>query len=247
MTEERLTLLSDEELTEIAVKKNVFISDEYSREEVIALILDSEEEEHSDRLAQQNLAVRMEGTKFSLSLDDVDLYDFSENEVTLPERYNETRIVMLQRDPSWVYVYWDISDSKVAEMKRSSLFREFNLRIYELDEKHFRKDNIIMQFDLPITLNDKRRYINLPGKDSYFCASLVAVFNEREEEILRSNIIHMQYDRNLMPNGSNAGNSDSFSLLTGLGIDSSIAFGGSSPSAIPQRIIPFDGDKVMKD
>ena len=32
----------------------------------------------------------------------------------LPDRYNETKLVLMMRDPEWCFFYWDISDSDIA-------------------------------------------------------------------------------------------------------------------------------------
>lgn len=60
---------------------------------------------------------------------------FIDTGTPLPERYNETKIVILPRDPQWLFTYWDIADEKKEEVKTQigvSVFdsADFILRIY---------------------------------------------------------------------------------------------------------------------
>ena len=39
---------------------------------------------------------------------------------TLPERYNDHRLVALARDPNWAYAYWDLNPTRVRDLLKSA-------------------------------------------------------------------------------------------------------------------------------
>lgn len=57
----------------------------------------------------------------------------------LPDRYNDNKIVLLPRDPWWLYTYWDISAQRIEEVKSKIRTSQFNidivLRVYDITGK----------------------------------------------------------------------------------------------------------------
>ncbi|RMD47244.1 MAG: hypothetical protein D6831_00285, partial [Aquificota bacterium] len=47
---------------------------------------------------------------------------FISEEIQIPERYNETKVVFLPVDPWNHYVYWDIEDSMYNQIKNKEVF-----------------------------------------------------------------------------------------------------------------------------
>jgi len=87
-------------------------------------------------------------------------------EYHLPSRYNDNRIVLLARDPWWLYTYWDISPQKVDQIKALIPPEErrglrWVLRVYNLEGNNF--------FDLDIIPEAGNWYINVnnPEKTWY--------------------------------------------------------------------------------
>lgn len=87
----------------------------------------------------------------------------------LPQGYGDNKIVLLVRDPYWIYSYWEMSLSRIAEIKREigpdvfSSSREF-LRVYNVDNWD--------AFDIEVTGSAKNWYINVPQCNASYCADI---------------------------------------------------------------------------
>ncbi len=81
----------------------------------------------------------------------------------LPFSYNETKLVLLVRDPEWAYSYWDFSIDTWRWIERffqSDPKSRAILRIHNLDQNSFQ--------DLDIDLISKNWYIRLGVPDTSF-------------------------------------------------------------------------------
>ena len=125
MTRDRLSTYSIFDLYKIAENEGLkYYYSDGSREELIEKILDALEESESERADANNDAMRLKSKKYDI-LQDYEL-KAQENQVySIPERYNDTRIVLLLRDPLWAYTYWDLNESKVLELKSEIFFEGF--------------------------------------------------------------------------------------------------------------------------
>ena len=52
----------------------------------------------------------------------------------LPNRYNETKLTLMMRDPEWCFFYWDISDYDISYHSLNS--RRISVRIFHLAMPH---------------------------------------------------------------------------------------------------------------
>lgn len=103
----------------------------------------------------------------------------------LPYSYNETKMVLLPRDPEWGYAYWDFSGETwrwiqglIAQDKSCSA----KLRIHNLDEK--------TSYDLDVHLDAKNWYIHFGLPNTSFEAELGLLDSSgRFHSIIRSNRI----------------------------------------------------------
>lgn len=187
MTEERLQLLPEDFLREIAVKEGITFSDAVDKQDLIDLILDAIEEDRAEKVMANNPAMQIKERKFDITLNEQ--FDFEEDQYPLPEHYNETKIVMLLRDPAWAYTYWDIKDSEVSALKFGSLSGKLFLRVYEMNSKEFSKPNINDFSDIPVQIEDSSWYINLPETGIFYCTELILKNSTSEKVLCRSNII----------------------------------------------------------
>ncbi len=65
-------------------------------------------------------------------------FKFITNEKSnIPFNYNETKIVILPRDLDTIFIYWDISNSTIAELQSRNINLHFVLRIRNSDGKNF--------------------------------------------------------------------------------------------------------------
>ncbi len=187
MTEERLQLLPENFLREIAVKEGISISETIDKQELIDLILEAIEEDRAENVLANNPAMQIKERKFDITLDEQ--FDFEEDQYPLPERYNETKIVLLLRDPAWAYTYWDIKESDISSLKLGVMKGDLLLRVYELKEKEFNKENIYDYSDIPVKVDDSSWYINLPRPGIFYCVELLLESTTSEKVLCRSNTV----------------------------------------------------------
>lgn len=246
MTKERLQSLSYKSLLEIAERDHLAYDEGIEKEVLIALVLDSLEEERRDREKLNNLAVRIGATKYNVSLDEE--FDFSSaEEINLPERYNETKIMLMLREPAWGFVYWDLKFDIMKNFDSDSDFEGLFLRMVELSTSLYSKEEILDYFDIPVSVSDRRRYIRFPNEDTFYIIELHSAINGSEELICRSNVIETSRNYVLPARDSEASNSDELIRLSGYSSEFGAAVPVASYIKIPQRILPLDAEFVEED
>lgn len=85
----------------------------------------------------------------------------------LPFSYNETRLVLLVRDPHWAYGYWDFSTETwnwIQDLRHRKTGIRSVLRVKNLDENS--------AFDIDVQLETKNWYLNLGLPNVAFEAEL---------------------------------------------------------------------------
>lgn len=93
---------------------------------------------------------------------------------SLPEGYGETTAALLPRDPHWMFIYWEITDSKKSEICKTYGNDIFNksrqvIRVYDITDVH---DGEVSSrfFDIPVILDSKNWYINVSESGrTYLC------------------------------------------------------------------------------
>ena len=86
----------------------------------------------------------------------------------LPVGYGDNRIVLMVRDPYWLYTYWEISEKRRAEIKSELGEEVFSqakqcLRVYDTDNWQY--------FDIEIH-NGLNWYIKVPVPSRTYCADI---------------------------------------------------------------------------
>jgi hypothetical protein len=193
MTKDRLNTLSYNELSMIAEKGNINVMQDMDKESLVSVIFEALEEERLDREGNNNLTIQIEAKKYAVSQDQELFLDFG-GDIELPKRYEETRLVLMLRDPSWVFCYWDIEDRILDELRENREYSGLVLRVTELAANDWGKDTAVDWFDIPIQFGDLRRYINLPSEDTFYGVEIFAQLGEKESLIARSNIVESSRD-----------------------------------------------------
>ncbi len=121
MIKDILKNLEPHSLVRIANNANVSLPANLSHQELVVLIAEFFEDERLDKESQLNLAARMGKFKYSISPYAELSYSFHETS-TLNDSYGHTFIHIMQRDPNWCYIYWDINKNK---------------KLYTLDDAHY--------------------------------------------------------------------------------------------------------------
>jgi len=218
MTKDRLRSLSYTELSLIAEQGNINILQDMDKESLISVICDAFEEERLDREGNSNLMIQIEAKKFSVSQDEELFLDFG-SDAEMPDRYGETQLVLMLRDPSWVYCYWDVEDRVMDELRSNDLFGGLLLRVTELAEPLWSKDAVVDWFDIPIQFEDLRRYINLPSEDTHYGVELYAQVGDKEALICRSNVVESSRDYMALSKDSESSVEDQLLALSGFSTD----------------------------
>ncbi len=283
MTRERLEVLSDRCLRRIAENEMVAFDEETDRQELVALILDALAEKREERFLANNAPVRVEETKFFVSQNEELPEDWEspgeraaggEDDV-LPDRYGETRLVLMLRDPFWAFAYWDISPAQTEEIQSCSRFQQLYLRCFEVDGEMPTENNLIDYFDIPIQFSDRSRYINLAHPESVYRAELIALLSpEKDEEdpetvlIVRSNPVrpprsYVSFQGNSQSSGGELSDADQLIALSGLyesagsdfglavedglghGFGRGFGHGFGDSSSDSRRIISQEGARLM--
>lgn len=205
----------------------------FEYEVLFELVLEAMEEDRDERELFNNSAIRVEEKKFDVSMAD-DARSVDSEDPILPERYNETKITLLLRDPQWAFAYWDVQDSLLTSYKRKTGFEKLFLRVYELSPNDFMM-KVLDFFDIPVKLTDNKWYINLPkaGRDYYI--ELMVLIHGEENSLCRSNIITSPSKTILdaVQESRESSSLDNLMALCGF-----YTVGESSfSSAIPQRIL----------
>lgn len=201
MTKERLELLSDDMLLKLAEKTDIRVPAEWDRSGVIQLIVDAMEEERLERESLMNLALTIEAKKYSVSIDEeLDLSFDVDEEMELPDRYNETMVHFLLRDNSWGFALWDIQNSVLADLELKHGLKDLYLRISEYEDEACTDDDLVDYFDIPVTRDERKRYINLPSEDVWYNVKIVARSEELERVVAESEAVRTFRDHvNLFP------------------------------------------------
>lgn len=189
MTREKLQSLSEEQLQSIAKREGIYNYNDTQREKLVDLILEALEEERDEREFSNNSAMRLEHKKYDI-LRDEEIDMLTQDEFPLPSSYSDTRIVLLLRDPLWVYVYWDINRTQLDALKEEPFFEGLFLRVYEFSGDTPERSNIYNFFDIPIEEADSSWYINLNRTGNDYFVDLRCNVMHKERLMASSNSVH---------------------------------------------------------
>lgn len=172
LSKQELESMSTSDLINLADEYGIEIPDNLNRRFIIEELLETSEELFNSFNSDEK--------------DDVTI-DESENEFPdeLPLSYNDTEINLTMRNPEWIFVFWDISESDFTELKFNENFKNLFLHIafYEsLDDDEKPLDSI----EIKIELETREQYILIPKNKKVLNVTLVASFENEEPRILAS-------------------------------------------------------------
>ena len=189
MTRERLQRLSFASLLDMATKEGIKVPEGIDKESLIDQIQEALEEDRDEREQSNNAAMRIKEKKYEI-VQDEEIEAQEKADYPLPERYNETRIVALLRDPLWAFAYWDLKDSDIDPLSQSPDFKELFLRVCEVLPDPATGPDGPGYFDIPVKVSDDSWYINLPNPGKSYFIELRCATGIKEILLCRSNEIH---------------------------------------------------------
>lgn len=120
---------------------------------------------------------------------------------SLPSNYGDNKIVILPRDPSMIYAYWEINESKKAEVKEKfgrDIFQKtpYTLRVYDITNIDFNGLNAHHFFDIVIPSGVDNWYIDINESGKSCCVDIGLHIQGKGFFVLaRSNIITLPTGR----------------------------------------------------
>jgi len=114
----------------------------------------------------------------------------------IPWQYGADRMVLMVRDPNWLFAYWEITAAKQDEFSQQygesawSLSRPV-LRVYDVTGVEFNGNNANNYIDFTISDYVDNWHLDVSRPNSTFCVDVGRVFPDgRFVTLLRSNIVH---------------------------------------------------------
>jgi len=243
MTKERLQRLPLSSLLDIAVKEGITVPEGIDRETLIEEIQEALEEDRDEREQSNNSAMRIKEKKYDV-IQDEELETQEKTDYPLPDRYNETRIVALLRDPLWAFAYWDLSDSDVEPLQNSPDFDELLLRVHEAPADLSRAAENGRYFDIPVKLSDSSWYINLPNPGERYWIELCWSDGGKEHILCRSNSVRSPIGEVALDYIHDVLEGADSDVLTLAGLNESTL--SSLRDKIPQRILSMVNDDYLE-
>jgi len=181
MTREELAGKAKKNLIEIAKSMGVKATSKLTREELIEHILlldppfsaNPEDAGLISRHLESSIGAAYLTPPVPRHLTQAVVY--AEAEQAIPPDYNDTRIVLLVRDPYWLHCYWNINQetrdriaSRFGDLEELTLA----LRVYDITGIDFNGLNSNYFFDIAIHSHTNNWYINVGNPDHSFCVDL---------------------------------------------------------------------------
>ena len=118
---------------------------------------------------------------------------------SLPSSYNQTKLVVMVRDPYWLYAYWDI-DAHMQQQINSQfslhpgILRSI-IRIHDITDISFDGSNSLSQVDVDVDLGAKNWYLFIGEPNRSFVFDLGLINSDGEMFLIsRSNIVRTPSD-----------------------------------------------------
>ena len=222
MIRERLQELTMQQLHRLADRYELDGASELARDELVEMVAEAIDEFRLEREAGNDHPVTVQEKKYECYIDAVlDGSDFravDNDDWELPEQYNETRIVLLLRDPSWAYCYWEVNEGNLAKLAENcgctedvplderdpeEEFDGLALRVHELPSMAAGSEEALYTFTIPVKFEDGSWYINLPHTGTFYRVSLIAHVDDCVQTLAVSNPVAVPAGDLAIPIGEN--------------------------------------------
>ncbi|MBU1727583.1 MAG: DUF4912 domain-containing protein [Candidatus Omnitrophica bacterium] len=117
----------------------------------------------------------------------------------LPHGYDQDKMVLLVRDPRWLYTYWELKSSTIERLKNElkELFYRAKrlLRVYDVSNVIFNGTNAHSHFDINVNEYANNWYINTDGPGKAWCVDFGLLLPDGKFiTLLRSNTVQTPLD-----------------------------------------------------
>jgi len=182
---ERLNGLSIEALYALADKMGLDLPAGLDRLFIVEALIEAFQEDQEERKSTGDAADHMEEKKFSGSeLDEIDAsLDVAP---CIENRYNETVVHVIARDPAWAFVFRDIRDEEFDAIKANDGASSLFLRVVK-EPGYESKDSAA--FEVAVGDGDDHWYLHLPEEDRSYRVDLYVRTGSRTRLLAHSPII----------------------------------------------------------
>ncbi|OKH36033.1 hypothetical protein NIES2119_18760 [[Phormidium ambiguum] IAM M-71] len=141
-----------------------------------------------------SLQSEIEAAKFNLGSEELDqevLAAVDEGLPDLPSGYDESRIVLMPRDPQWAYTYWDIPSRNKEELRQQG-GSKLALRFYDVTDvdMDYQNPHSVQEFECDEM--GREWYLPVPVSDRDYILEIGYLTNDgRWLMLARSNSIHV--------------------------------------------------------
>lgn len=202
--------MSDAALYALADKMGLDLPQGLDRVFVIEELMDAVAEDSQDSRISGSLAgvsLKFEAAKFSgPELDEGE--GGTQPQTRLEQRYNQTAIKVIVRDPSWAFAFWDISEADRDKLRSDDNGISLFLRVSELQTA---SDGHREFFDITVSPDDLQWYINFPNPEAGYRVDLCAREGAHPRLLARSAEISLP--RELLPRARKDFDPDTAELL----------------------------------
>lgn len=227
MIRESLQSIALQELVALAREEGYEVDGAADRAALTEFILENLRERAREKEQENSPSVQVEESKFQITETEA-AGSAGPDSFPVADRYNQTRIVFMVRDPHWAFAYWDLEDKWREKLPVKDQPHYLVLRVRELGDQDSADGEGKSFFDIPIQLGDASWYIYLPDQDCRYILELAVVVKGKHTCLARSNPIRTPRDFSL------AGPE----VLSQYGT----LYPAGDSEAIPQRILAARGD-----
>ena len=164
MTSEQLQKMSRSDLIELAKAHNIKNRSSMRKQQLIESIIQSSTDIPKAEAVSPDETVEWTVQNPISPSEEITTMTQTHSEREIPFSYNQTRVILLVRDPYWLYCYWDFSSETHQELM--GLFHDWNkvpltLRVFNVGDALSGYDTKL--FDVPLNANTKNWYLNVNG------------------------------------------------------------------------------------
>jgi hypothetical protein len=220
MTKESLQTIPLEELVALAREEGYEEGGATDRATLTEFILENLKDRAREKEQENNPSIRVKESKYQIT--DPEAKERAGSEFyPIPDRYNQTKVVFMVRDPYWAFAYWEIDNKTHEKLPDKEESYNLILRVHETESIEH------SSFDIPIQFGDSSWYIYLPNQDCSYLLELGILREGRYSCLARSNPIRTARE----------GFAQSQDVALELHSDFDAYYGIGNSGSIPQRIL----------
>lgn len=127
----------------------------------------AKQEESRKKIAEEEIVHDLSSPEVRFGLGPIERYPQEKKYHDLPESYGDNRLVLMVRDPYWVFAYWEMTPAYVDQFIKTHHLekteKEYVLRLYQIarwEGDRFVPGNIV---DYPLYSFTRKYYMNVPS------------------------------------------------------------------------------------